>query len=357
MKTAKSISRIAAPHLFIVLALSAATMAVIAPAANADPPDRVWVTGTADIHVWLDRPRDVYPGYDDVVISVQATRGCYATVFVVDTFGFIHVIHPYSPYHSAWMAGGVTYTFSGRALGLERLGGRGIVHVFAIASPYPFDYSPYGEAIFADGYGYRIVGDPYVACRELYVSLVPIPHRWDRVGIGFARFYVREWARYPAYLCFGYHGATARVRFGGCSGGCYTAYETYRVHVNNPRVVMREAPRYKDAHRDSYERTKIERATEVPKYKSSYDSNRSRTAVRPTTSKVKIVSSKRTDRTVTVRKVAAKQTKQTKQTQAIKTTTPTRSTQSTSKTTRSTVKTKDRGATKKVTNQKGKVSR
>lgn len=344
MKQAKHISAIAGLRLIVSLVLAMAAIAAITTTAQADPPTRVSVTGTADIHVWLDEPRDIYPGYDDVVISVQATRGCYASVFLVDTFGYIHVIHPFSPYANAWMVGGVTYSFSGRALGIERLGSRGIVHVFAIGGPHPFDFSPYGEAIFAGGYGFRVIGDPYVACRELYVSLLPVAYRWDRAGIGFARFYVREWSRYPTYLCYGYHGGTTHVRVGGRCHSCYPAYETYRIHVNDPRVAMRNAPRYKDTHRDSYARTKIHRAAGVEER-----SVRAKTAVRRSTNNIKIVSAKRTDRSVTVKKARA--AKQTNRAQAMKSKT------STSQTSRSTVKTRDRAATQKVKYQKGKVSR
>jgi hypothetical protein len=133
------------------------------------------------------------------------------------------------------------------------------------------------------------------------------------------------------------------VSVGGRCHGCYPAYETYRIHVNDPRVVMRDAPRYKDAHRDSYVRTKIHRTVGVEKR-----SVRTKTAVRRSTNNIKIVSAKRTDRSVTVKKARA--AKQTNQTPAMKST-------STSRTSRSAVKTKGRTTTKKVSVQKGKVSR
>ncbi len=328
----KASRRIRVRGIMVALAAMAAVLAAVAPVAMADPPagGRVTVTGPADIHVWFDQPhpQGVYASYDDVVISVQATRGCYATVFVVDTYGFVHVVHPFSPDDDAWIYGGRTYRFSGRELGLDGFGGRGIAHVFAIGSPYPFDYSPYGESIFVGRYGYRIQGDPYVGCRQLYVSLLPSTCQWDQVGVGFARFYVREWARYPVYLCHEYHGRGAHVRTVRCQR-CDSAYDTYRVHVNDPRVVLRKrAPRYKDTYRDSYTNTTIERAAGAKQYRMVRDNKNTKRATRAervsvttttgrTKSHARIVSAGRTvDRTVatagrtkvTKRAGAAKQT-------------------------------------------------
>lgn len=312
-------------RVLVALVAMAVVLATMAPAAKADPPagGRVTVTdpAPAGIHVWFDQPRPdgVYASYDDVVISVQAARGCYATVFVVDTYGFVHVVHPFSPGDDAWFNGGHTYRFSGRELGLDDFGGRGIAHVFAIGSPRPFDYSPYGESIFVGRYGYRIQGDPYVGCRQLYVSLLPATDRWDLVGVGFARFYVREWARYPVYLCQGYHGRDAHMRTVRCQR-CDSAYDTYRVHVNDPRIGLREAPRYKDTYGDSYANTRIERAAGAKQYRIIRDNRRAgvRTTTGSTKSHAKIVNSGRTnDRTaastgrrtnVSKRAGAAKQT-------------------------------------------------
>jgi hypothetical protein len=311
MSTAKRISVIGGYHLLVALVLAAAAVAAVAPSAKADPPSRVTVTGGADIHVWLDQPWDIYPSYGDVVVSVQAGRGCYATVFVVDTFGYVHVIHPFSPFESAWMSGGVTYRFSGRELGLDRFGGRGIVHVFAMASPYPFDFSPYGRWVFAGRYGYRIYGDPYVACRQFYVTLLPAAHHWDRVAIASARFYVREWVRYPVYLCHHHRHGAAYVRVTSRCYHCNPVYDTYRVHVNDPQVVLRRAPRYKDTHAQSYAQTRIKRSTRgdiVDRPTTVKD--RKKVAARSTARKGKIVSSKRSGSVTVKRASAAKQSRQ-----------------------------------------------
>jgi len=203
---------------------------------------RVVVTGSADVRVWVNDTYDVFPSYDDVAISLRADRDCYVTVLVVDTDGFVHVVHPLSPRDNAWVYGGRTYRYTAFELGLARLDGRGVAHVFAISSPYPFDYSHYGVDMFAGGCGYRIYGDPFVACREIYISLLPVSCRWDFVGVSFARFYIREWTRYPHYLCRGHHGV--HVRVGDYCPSCAYLYDGYRVHLADPYVVIHPRVRF-----------------------------------------------------------------------------------------------------------------
>jgi hypothetical protein len=110
---------------------------------------------------------------------------------------------------------------------------------------------------------------------------------------------------------------------------CDSAYDTYRVHVNDPRVVLRKrAPRYKDTYRDSYTNTTIERAAGAKQYRMVRDNKNTKRATRAervsvttttgrTKSHARIVSAGRTvDRTVatagrtkvTKRAGAAKQT-------------------------------------------------
>jgi len=313
MKSANRISSDKRLRLLVALVAAAAIVATLAPETNAKT--RVTVTGSTGIQVWVDRAHEVFASYDDVVISVHANRGCYATVFVVDTFGFVHVIHPFSPYQSAWIRGGVMYRFSGRELGLDMLGGRGIAHVYAVSSPYPFDFSSYGEAIFAGSYGYRIYGDPYVACRQLYMSMLPVGFsgNWHHVDVGFARFYVREWTRYPVYLCRGPHGhgGSVHVRVGGRCHHCSSVYDTYRVHVNDPYVALRPAPRYKDGHAAKRAQSaEIKRTKDIDRYKKVIDRGRTDVVAKRTTRSSKIVSAKRTDHTVSVKRArAAKETK------------------------------------------------
>ncbi len=199
---------------------------------------------TADIRVWLEEDYDVYQDMDDVVFHIRAARGCYALVYVVDTDGFVHVIYPFSPHENAWIEGGVTYRFSAFDVGMYGFDfNRGIAFVYAIGSPYPFNYSCYGANIFAGRFAYRIYGDPFVACRLFYISLLPV---WcDRavIGISFTHFYIREWVRYPSYLCF-CNGASYRIRGGYCSH-CAPVYERYRSHQRDPYRVLSPKVRYR----------------------------------------------------------------------------------------------------------------
>lgn len=322
MSIAESNRKFGGWRLAITLAVCTAAVGSFATAGQAHPP--VVVTGASDISVWLENDRDVYPSFDDVVISVQAARSCYATVFVIDTFGFVHVIHPFSPHESAWIRGGAIYRFNGRDFGLRALGGRGIAHVFAIASPYPFDYSPYGEAIFVGQFGYRVYGDPYLACRQLYVSLMPHAFLWNYAGVGFARFYVREWVRYPTYLCNGYHDGTVYVSVGDGCRHCSMAYDRYRQHVNDPYLALRPArsqgenEHYREG--SDTESAGIKRTVSPYKYKKALERykeagvNAIETPVRPSVRKAKIISAKRTARRAdsTVKNASVKKPKVTR---------------------------------------------
>jgi hypothetical protein len=207
---------------------------------------RLAVNGTADIDVWVENSGVVHSSYEDVVISVRAARGCFATLMVIDTHGYMHVVYPLSPQENVWLDRGVTYRFTGRDLGLGGLGGRGIAHVCAIGSPHPFDYSPWGDAIFTGGFGYRVYGDPYMACGEFYTALLPDAYARAFAGIGFARFYVREWRRYPVYLCHGYHSGAVHVRTGDHCRRCSHVYDLYRIHVNEPVIAVRPERKYKE---------------------------------------------------------------------------------------------------------------
>ncbi len=186
--------------------IAATMVAATAPIAGAHGYE---VAGPAAVRVWVDGG-DVFPSYRDVTISLRAERDCYATLFLVDTSGYLHVLYPSSPTDAAWVCAGRTYQYSACDVGLDRFDGVGVAHLFAVGSPVPFDFSYYGPALFTASFGFRIVGDPFVACRDFYVSLLPAQCRWDFVGVSCARFYVHQWVRYPAYLCYG-DGVHVRV--------------------------------------------------------------------------------------------------------------------------------------------------
>jgi hypothetical protein len=203
----------------------------------------------------------VFPDYNDVALYVRPDRDCYTSLFLVDTAGYIHVLH--TGHDDGWLHGGRTYGYAARDLGLDRLHGRGIAYVFAVGSPVPFDYSSYGAGVRVGAFGYRVIGDPFVGCREFYTSLLPATCRWDYVQVNFTRFYVREWVRYPSYLCAGH------VRVGDWCRHCEPVYATYRCNVAAPHAVMRPVVRYKngarytaDTHHVVRARTSVDRRYE-----------------------------------------------------------------------------------------------
>ena len=213
------------------------------------------VSGPATVRVWVDGG-DVFSGYGDVTLRVRADRDCYTSLFLVDTDGFIHVLDIDNGYHDGWMYGGRTYGYRACDLGLDRLDGRGIAYVFAVGSPVPFDYSYYGAAVRVGAFGFRIAGDPFVGCREFYMSLLPATCRFDYVGVSFTRFYVREWVRYPSYLCAGH------VRVGDWCRHCEPVYASYRCSVASPYDAMRPVVRYTDRARSTADVTRVVRAVQ-----------------------------------------------------------------------------------------------
>lgn len=198
------------------------------------------VSGPASVRVWVDGG-DVFPDYSRVTLWVRPERDCYTSLFLVDTAGFIHVLNVGDGYDDGWLYGGRTYGYRACDLGLDRFDGRGIAYVFAVGSPAPFDYSYYGASVYAGNFGFRIVGDPFVGSREFYMSLLPATCRWDYVGVSYTRFYVREWVRYPSYLCAGGH-----VRVGDACRYCEPVYASYRCNVAAPYEAIRPVVRYKD---------------------------------------------------------------------------------------------------------------
>lgn len=226
-----------------------AALALVAAAgtmSSARAYDEFVVTGQAGVRVWVDGG-DIYDDYDDVLVYLRADRDCYATLMLVDTDGYLHVLYPSSPYERAWLRGGRTYRYHAYELGLDRLDGVGIAHLYAVGSPAPFDYSYYGASVFIGGFGFRIYGDPYIACRDFYVSLLPVSCRWDYVGVSSARFYVRRWVRYPSYLCS--PGISVHVRIGDNCRQCSHVYASYRGSVASPYEGLRpERRKFKDVY-------------------------------------------------------------------------------------------------------------
>ena len=210
--------------------------AMIVAALPSQSQARVVVTGNAEIRVWVEQSSDVFASYDQVVVSFLAARDCYATVFMVDTYGFVHVVYPFAPSARAWVRGGRIYRYTAHELGLDALSGQGVAYVFVVGSPRPFNYARWGEGVFAGRFGLRVYGDPYVASREFYVSLLPGRMDLGRVSVSCTRFYVGEWVRFPSYLCHGHYGI--HVRVGDYCRTCSRVYDGYRLHMAAPAEIL-----------------------------------------------------------------------------------------------------------------------
>lgn len=201
-------------------------------------------TRATDIRVWMDDDMDVYPSEDGIVFNIRASYDCYATVYVVDTDGFIHVVYPLSPYDNAFINGGMVYRFAPSRQDIfcsSRQ--RGIAYVFAVASPEPFVYTSYDAGIFAGAGAFRIYGDPYIACKQFYLSLLPARVSLGLISVGFSHFYIREWAPYPRYIFCDYDYGFDLYR-----GEANIIYRSYRQHHNDPYRILRPGrplPRHK----------------------------------------------------------------------------------------------------------------
>jgi len=223
-----------------VVAIAMAAVASSASVASADgfAPSAQVVSSQANVRVWLEGG-DVYDNYSDVAIWLRPENDCYTTLFMVDTDGYMHVLYPSSPYDETLLYGGRSYCYRGYELGLDRFDGAGIAYVFAVGSPVPFDYSYYGASVFVGNFGFRIYGDPFIACRDFYMTLLPASCRWDYVGVSYTRFYVHHWARYPSYLCHG--GPVVHVSWNDGCHQCNTIYTSYRSSCERPWDVIRPA--------------------------------------------------------------------------------------------------------------------
>jgi hypothetical protein len=203
-----------------------------------------------------DYEYDVYPSASDVVLYVRASRSCYTTVYVIDTEGYIHVIHPLSPFDDAYLIGGRVYRYDLRDFGFyDPYFGRGVAFAFAVTSPVPFSFARYGVGIFGPQVGFHIYGDPFIASRLFYFSILPGGCRRGLVGVSYARFYVREYVRYPSYLCVGWHDYHGHRTY--CRGNC-AAHRHYRIHAKDPyrvihprRELRNEITRYAKINRTS----------------------------------------------------------------------------------------------------------
>jgi hypothetical protein len=136
----------------------------------------------------------------------------------------------------------------------------GIGYLFAIASPFPFDYDDVTRGdywdfrVITDG---RIRGDPYVALTDLALKIAPRGgYRYD-----IAPYYVERRYEFPRFVCYDCHSYASYEEWNPYSTSCVRyrivvyddpAYYPYRYNQGRNVVVVRPirpAPRYvfKDA--------------------------------------------------------------------------------------------------------------
>lgn len=215
--------------------------------------EAVYSSEPVDVRVWMDRGYgqddwdaedrfdyyDVYPAVDDVVLYVHAARNCYATVYVIDTEGFLHVVYPFSPLDNAYLPGGRVHRLHLRDYGFHHgCFRRGVAFAFAVTSPVPFGYASYGMTLFGPRVGFQVYGDPFVAARLFYLSILPRGCEPSFAVVSYARFYVTEYVRYPSYLCPGWHEHHGVRTY--CGGDC-AAHRDFRIHAKDPFRVLRPA--------------------------------------------------------------------------------------------------------------------
>ncbi len=213
------------------------------------------------ISVWADR-ESVYRRGDRARIYFRTEEPAYVTVLRVDTDGRIRAVFPREPWGKTHVRGGRTIEVAasrdGRAFTVED--DPGIGYLFAIASPFPFEYD---DVTRGDYWDFRVVddgrirGDPYVALTELALKMVPRGgHRYD-----IAPYHVERRYEFPRFVCYDCHSYASYEEWNPYSTSCARfrvviyddpAYYPYRYNQGRNVVVgrpVRPAPRYvfKDA--------------------------------------------------------------------------------------------------------------
>jgi hypothetical protein len=194
------------------------------------------------VRVWLGGGVDVVERVDEVTVYVSATRDCYSAVFLVDVDGFVHLIYPRDPWDDGFLAAGVVYRFEPDPwLWCADPTLPGVAFVFAVAAPRPFRFDRFGWEIWGDRCGFRIFGDPFLACRDLVWEWLPEPSLWASVRIDVTTCYFREWVPYPRYLFYRWSGGRV-VMVDRDDPVARRWRRAYRRHLNDPRWVLRTRP-------------------------------------------------------------------------------------------------------------------
>jgi hypothetical protein len=185
------------------------------------------------IRVWADR-ESAYRRGDRARIYFRTEEPAYVTVLRVDTDGRVRTLFPREPW-------GETYVRGGRTLEVAALRDRrfftveddpGIGYLFAIASPFPFEYD---DVTRGDYWDFRVIdegrvrGDPYVALTDLAVKIAPRGrYRYD-----IAPYYVERRYEYPRFVCYDCH-----------SYASYEEWNPYSTSCVRYRVVIYDDPTY-----------------------------------------------------------------------------------------------------------------
>jgi hypothetical protein len=213
------------------------------------------------ISVWADRETPYRHG-EGARIYFRTDEPGYVTVIRVDTDGRFRTLFPLEPWRGAKVRGGRTHevsdTRNGGSLTIDD--DPGIGYLFALASPFPFQYDDITRGdywdfrVIDDG---RIRGDPYVALTDLAERIAPRgDYQYDIVP-----YYVERHYEYPRFVCYDCHSYASYDEWDPYTTSCERfrvviyddpAYYPYRHHPG-PNVVMarpkRPAPKYvfKDA--------------------------------------------------------------------------------------------------------------
>jgi hypothetical protein len=185
------------------------------------------------ISVWADREAPYRRG-EGARISFRTDEPGYVTVLRVDTDGRIRTLFPLQPWGGAKVRGGRTHqvadTRNGGALTIDD--DPGIGYLFAISSPFPFQYDDITRGdywdfrVIDDG---RIQGDPYVALTNLAKRIAPRgDYQYD-----IAPYYVERHYEYPRFVCYDCH-----------SYARYDEWDPYATPCARFRVVIHDDPAY-----------------------------------------------------------------------------------------------------------------
>ena len=213
------------------------------------------------ISVWTDRDSEYRRG-DRARVYFRTERPAHVTVLRVDTDGRIRTLFPREPWGRTYVRGGRTLELAAsrdpRPFTIDD--DPGIGYLFAIASPFPFEYGDITRGEYWDFHltdRGRIRGDPYVALTDLAVRIAP------RGGYGYdiAPYYVGRHYDYPRFVCYDCHSYASYYEWNPYATSCVRyrvviyddpAYYPYRYNQGRNVVVtrpIRPAPRYvfKDA--------------------------------------------------------------------------------------------------------------